>query len=110
LKSILALMEELAATGASAEEVLEVFLMTKDRVDAKSKVAKDRDKVLNSLRDYLMTLCGSVDESVMSEFEDGLIKLENIYKQITVVKVKDVNELDALVDEIIRKNRNKREL
>ena len=110
MKSILALMEELAATGASAEEVLEVFLMAKDRVDAKSKVAKDRDKVLNSLRDYLMTLCGSVDESVMSEFEDGLIKLENIYKQITVVKVKDVNELDALVDEIIRKNRNKREL
>jgi len=109
LKSILALMEELAATGASAEEVLEVFLMAKDRVDVKSKVAKDRDKVLNSLRDYLMTLCGSVDESVMSEFEDGLIKLENIYKQITVVKVKDVNELDALVDEIIRKNRNKRE-
>ena len=108
MKSILAIMEELAAAGASAEEMLQIFYMAQDRVVAKSKVTKERDKVLSSLRDYLMCLCGDVDEGVMKEFEQGLINLEKIYKQVTVQKITSVDDLDKIVDDIIRKSKKPR--
>ena len=101
-------MEELAAAGATAEEMLQIFYMAQDRAAAKSKICKERDKVLNALRDYFMCLCGDIDEEVMKEFEQGLIELEKIYKQISVQKVSNIDDLDKIIDDIVRKSKKPR--
>lgn len=89
LKSILDIMEELAAAGATPEEILSIFFMAKQRVEMSSAVAAKRDKIMAALREYLIELCGECDEDVMREFENGLIGLEKVYKQVRDVKKRD---------------------
>lgn len=89
LKSILDIMEELAAAGATPEEILSIFFMAKQRVEMSSAVAAKRDKIMAALREYLIELCGECDDDVMREFENGLIRLERVYQQANIKKKRD---------------------
>jgi hypothetical protein len=89
LKSILDIMEELAAAGATPEEILSIFFMAKQRVEMSSAVAAKRDKIMAALREYLIELCGECDDDVMREFENGLIGFEKVYQQVNIKKKRD---------------------
>lgn len=89
LKSILDIMEEFAAAGATPEEILSIFFMAKQRVEMSSAVAAKRDKIMAALKEYLIELCGECDDDVMREFENGLIGLERVYQQANIKKKRD---------------------
>jgi hypothetical protein len=89
MESIFDIMEELAAAGATPEDILAVYFMAKQRVELSLAVAAKRKKILDALKEYLIELCGECDEDVMREFENGLIGLEKVYKQVRDVKKRD---------------------
>ena len=88
-ESIFDIMEELAAAGATPEDILAVYFMAKQRAEANGAVAAKRNKILDALRDYLIELCGECDEDVMREFENGLIRLERVYQQANIKGKRD---------------------
>ena len=89
MESIFDIMEELAAAGATPEDILAVYFMAKQRVEANGAVTAKRNKILDALRDYLIELCGECDDDVMREFENGLINLERVYQQANIKRRPD---------------------
>ena len=91
------LMDEFVCQGIDFKTLSKAYDDAADRKEKRdtAKIADARMNVLQALRKYTIALYGTVDETIMKEFEDTLITMEKMNKKPTTfsMKVED-GELD----------------